>query len=260
MTEPAQPQDEKLEFRCNICGGSCAARLSELERESRTCHGCGSTVRQRSLVSLLSRELFGRSMAIPDFPRRHDVRGIGLSDWVELAARLSERLDFQSTYYHREPYLDITRLPDELVGRFDFLLSSDVFEHVVPPVSLAFVNARRLLRPGGVLILTVPFDHREDARTIEHFPDLHDFHIEKAGDGRTILRNRTQQGIEQVFEDLVFHGGGGLELEMRLFSRSDLLAELRAAGFAGARTAGEPDLEHGVWWAHPWSIPLVARA
>jgi len=52
---------------------------------------------------------------------------------------------------------------------FDFVLSSDVLEHVPEPGD-AFIEIRRILKPGGKLIFTVPFveDRQEsDRRAIE---------------------------------------------------------------------------------------------
>lgn len=57
-------------------------------RESSTCTTCGSTPRFRSIIQLLSRELFGESLALPDSPRDKKIRGIELSDWSGYAAPL----------------------------------------------------------------------------------------------------------------------------------------------------------------------------
>src|ERR1043166_7924984 len=83
---------EKGYFRCNICGGSCAAPMSALEREKPSCRRCGSTVRTRTIAHLLTTELFGRDIALPDLPARRDLAGIGLSDTPGYADRLAERL------------------------------------------------------------------------------------------------------------------------------------------------------------------------
>jgi hypothetical protein len=61
-----------------------------------------------------------------------------------------------------------------------------------------------MLKPGGVLIITVPFGLQSE--TIEHFPELNDYTIiEENGNYR--LRNITTGGTVQEFRDLVFHGG-----------------------------------------------------
>ena len=79
-------------------------------------------------------------------------------------------------------------------------------------------------------------------------------------DGAWTLTNRTRDGEMQTFTDLVFHGGPGSTLEMRLFSREALEREFKDAGFARIRIAAEPYLPFGIHWPEPWSVPMVAYA
>jgi len=256
---PPQVVDDEISFRCNVCGSACRCPRSQLGRETASCEGCGSTVRMRSVVDQLSKALFGRSMAIPDFPQRKDIRGVGLSDWDEYARRLAECLDYTNTYYHQAPQLDITDIRDADAGSCDFLISTDVFEHVEPPVSRAFTGARRLLKPGGAFILTVPFVI-ETRTTLEHFPDLYDWSLVPRPDGGYTVRNLRRDGEVEEFHEPIFHGGPGTTLEMRVFSRDSLLAELAAAGFSDIRIADEPVPEFGIHWSVNWSLPVFARA
>jgi SAM-dependent methyltransferase len=211
-----------LSFRCNLCGTTNRAALCALERETPSCRGCGSTVRFRSIVHLLTQALFGRSMVLADMTPRQDIVGIGLSDADAYANPLASKLGYTNTFFHTEPRLDIANAPSDLTGRYDFIIASDVFEHVVPPVSRAFANARRMLRPGGVFVFSVPYGL--DGGTVEHFPDLADFRVAEEN-GRWTLHNRATDGREQVYTDLVFHGGPGTTLEMRLFSLPALQRE-----------------------------------
>lgn len=158
--------------------------------------------------------------------------------------------------YDREPLLDVTQ-PGEHWPRQDFLISSDVFEHVRPPVSLAFAGARRLLKPDGVLILSVPFIRRP-IDTIEHFPTLHDYVILEEC-GQMVLRNRRPDGTIEVFDQLIFHGGEGTTLEFRLFSEWSLCRELHNAGFRRVDVFRRTVPEWGIYWLEPWSVPLLAR-
>jgi SAM-dependent methyltransferase len=246
----------ELSFRCNICGQVSAARPGDLERETSSCTTCRSTVRWRSVIRALSVELFGRSLGLPDFPERPDLVGIGMSDWNGYAVPLSQKLGYTNTFYHQKPFLDIMQIPDDLKGTFDFVISSDVFEHVPPPVSTAFANVRLLLKPGGVFIVTVPLGG--GPTTIEHFPELHEYEIVTEGE-RRVLKNRTRDGREQVFDDLRFHGGPGETLELRFFSETSLLEELTKAGFRSVRAHSEPDFEHGAFSTHPSWYPFAAR-
>ena len=231
--------------------------MSELDRERPSCRKCGSTPRFRSIVSLLSRELFGKSMAIPDFPRKLDIAGVGFSDWNVLGDALATKLFYQNTFFHQEPRLDITQIDASVQGRFHFVISSEVFEHVLAPVSRAFTNVHRMLRPDGVLILTVPY--RPGAgETLEHYPRLHKYQAVKSR-GKIVIENTTANGDREIFENPVFHGGPGEALEMRVFGEEALMRELSRAGFSDVEIMKDSDFEFGVYWKEPWSRPIVAR-
>src|SRR5450631_3154893 len=268
-----------VSFQCNICGIDSRVPASAISRETPSCHHCGSTLRSRAMVHLLTMELFGRSIPLPDLQVRRDIIGIGLSDAQCYAQPLARKLGYTNTYFHSEPRLDIANVPDDRAALYDFIIASDVFEHVVPPVSRAFRNALRLLKPGGVLIFSVPFSLDDD--TVEHFPDLDDYRLVKV-DGRVRLENRTADGRTQTFDDLTFNresasmspgrllsratltrlfrADRGDVLEMRLFSRDALKREIADAGFARSRVADEDWLAYGITWQEPFSVPMVAYA
>jgi SAM-dependent methyltransferase len=241
-------------FTCNVC--SATSDATGYGREEPSCVSCGSTLRFRGVVAALSISLFGRALRLDEFPSA-EISGIGMSDWSGYADRLADRLDYRNTFYDREPRLDITAtLPEGLAGSCDFIVSSEVLEHVPPPVGRAFSACFDLLKPGGVLVLTVPW--HTDGTTEEHYPDLHEFAIVPLGDA-PVLVNRKRDGDIEVFEDIVFHGGEGQTLEMRIFTRPDLLAHLRSAGFVDIRVFDDTVAEHGVVWSEPWSLPILAR-
>ncbi|MBZ5636113.1 MAG: methyltransferase domain-containing protein [Acidobacteriia bacterium] len=243
-------------FTCNICGAGCERPAAPPGREVPGCPACGSTTRLRSLIALLSREIFGVELPLPDFPVLKGVRGLGMSDPKGLAARLAEKFDYTNTFYHEEPRLDIVEPTPEHSGRYDFILSSEVLEHVPPPVERAFANLNRMLKPDGLLLFTVPYTI--DGRTVEHFPELHEYALAAPG-GRTVLVNRRRDGSIEVFENLSFHGGDGSTLEMRVFTETSLKETLAAAGFAGVHIASEDSPEFGVSHGESWSLPMVGR-
>lgn len=248
-------QENELRFCCNLCGRTVLAPVARLTREESTCR-CGSTVRQRALIHVLSLELFGESLPLPDFPYRPDIVGLDMSGAATYAGGLATKLGFTNTFLHKAPQLDIANLDSACIGRCDFVISSDVFEHVPPPISIAFVNVLRLLKPGGLFVLTVPYN--KQGATIEHFPELHDYQIE-IRNGKRVLVNSTAEEHRQEFNNLVFHGGEGETLEMRVFSESGVVEELLSAGFTDVRIRRESCLEHGVCWPQDWSLPISAR-
>lgn len=245
-----------LSYHCNICGMACKSKIVELGREEPSCLGCGSTVRMRAIIHVFSTELFGESLAIRDFPERPDIKGIGMTDWIGYAGALEKKLGYKNTYYHKPPKLDITSIDSDIEGTLDFVISSDVFEHVEPPVSRAFENIRKLLKPNGVFIFSVPYN--KDEATKEHFPDLYNYEIIET-EGAHILKNITKSGVEQTYDNLVFHGGAGATLEMRCFSEASIKEEFRKAGFANVHIYSEPDFQHGIYWSNDLSLPIAAR-
>jgi SAM-dependent methyltransferase len=249
-----------LQFICNVCG---EPRQAEEERlldpaQPPSCDGCGSNVRARAIVHLFSLEFFGTSLPLPDFPRLESLRGMGLSDWAGYADRFEDLFSYHNTYYHLEPKFDIAEEHPQEHGRYDFVIASEVFEHVRPPVERALAEARRLLAPGGRLILSVPYSL--DERTVERFPSLYSFTVAEI-DGSPVLVNRRADGALEAFEGLIFHRGprsADASLEVRVFSRSGLEQALRDAGFTDVTFCGEACLRYGILH-HEWSQPVVAR-
>ncbi len=153
--------------------------------------------------------------------------------------------------------LDISaELSPESLICYDFVISSEVFEHVVPLVGRAFRNVFRMLKRGGVFLLTAPFGSPPE--TIEHFPELYHFKVEDRQGGLT-LTNVTQTGTTQRFDKLIFHGGPGTTLEMRVFAEEDLKRQLAAAGFTQIKVHRQPCFKYGIWWPENWSLPISAR-
>lgn len=235
-------------FTCNICSARSPLPEGAIGREDPSCQGCGSSARFRALVDALSRGLHGESLPISAWPERHDLRGIGMSDWHIFADQLAEKTTFVNSFYHREPRLDVMNVPEELEGRFDYVISSEVFEHVAPPVERAFENVFRLLKPGGLFILTVP--HYPWSKTRERFPSLHDYRLVEEG-GRWILENRRSDGQIERFEELTFHGGPGDTLEMRMMAAAEIERIGAAVGFASVVAEDADDPAIGVVWERP---------
>jgi hypothetical protein len=243
-------------FTCNVCGSRQRADITMFGRETPTCGACYSSVRYRSLIHNLSLALFDRSVILPDFPENREIRGVGMSDWDGFAVPLAKKLDYTRTYFDQEPRLDLKNLTSDQGGRYDFVLCSEVLEHVETPVEPAFTGLANLLKPRGVLLLTVPY--QIDTGTIEHFPNLHEYTVTCIGSSY-VLVNRTKDGIYEVFDKLAFHGGIGTTLEMRIFGEPDLMRNLSASGFEQVTVQGEDYPPFGILFQERWSLPILAR-
>lgn len=242
-----------ISFTCNLCGAY--NQVEEFATEPASCK-CGSNVRVRALIHLLSLELFGRSLTLTEFPRLKAIRGLGMTDKACYAEILADKFDYTNTYYDREPRFDFTEPHPQLSAAYDFILSADVLEHIAPPIERALEDVCQLLKPCGFFGVTV-YCHPSD-KLREHFPELHDYRIVPLGDS-TVLVNRRRDGKLEVSENLIFHAGGGASLEMREFGITELKAKLLAAGFQEVSFFTESLPEIGILFDHDVSQPLIAR-
>jgi SAM-dependent methyltransferase len=204
---------------------------------------------------LVGLSLFAERRPVTEWPVRPDIVGYGVSDWSGFSKYY--HFTYTNTQFDHQlgdqPFLDITRPPTEWIETADLVSCSDVLEHVPPPVDLAFKGMFRLLKPGGTLVLTVPYTFLE---TVEHFPELDNWELL---DGNRILRNVTREGKIEVFSGLCFHGGGQAVLEMRLFGLDGLREQLLRAGFEDVGIMDYDVLQYGIRYGSAAGRPIVAR-
>lgn len=213
-------------------------------------------MRSRALIHLLSMELFGRSLALPEFPRLKSIRGLGISDKDCYARFLADRFNYTNTFYDAFPRFDVTQDHPELDGLHDFVLAADVLEHIAPPLERALEEVHRLLKPRGFFGITVYCNPKGEAR--EHFPDLHEYRVVPLGSA-AVLINRRQDGSLEIRDDVILHGGAGATLEMREFSLTHLRDALLASGFRDVHFLTDNVPEIGIYFDHDLSQPLIAR-
>lgn len=103
-------------------------------------------------------------------------------------------------------YVDLQNMPYAL--ELDVVLTSDVFEHVREDRK-AFAEIYRSLKPGGAMVMTVPFS-----------PDLM----------QTMHRVRIDGDKDILLMEPEYHGGGGQTLMYRLYGW-DILDLLTDVGF-----------------------------
>ncbi len=245
----------RTQFVCNICGQtSKEVEIAKIGREIPSCNHCGSTVRMRSLMYGLSLHLYQKPRILADFLENNEISGVGMSDWQTYAKVLSEKVNYRNTFYDEAPQLDILNPKDQDYNKYDFVISSDVFEHVSPPVQRAFDNLRKIVKSNGAVIFSVPYVLSGPTR--EHFPDLFDWKIVKKGNDY-LLENRSKEGKLTFYSDLVFHGGPGQTIELRVFSKDALKGNFEKAGFTKIVILEEDVPEFGIYHPEKWSLTWV---
>jgi len=235
-----------IEYRCNICGGKNRLESRQFHRELAACQKCGANARFRGIIHVLANLLGeGDGTTLQEWPMRKNVFGVGMSDWSGYANLLRKKFSYENTFYDHEPQLDIMNLTEEHLGKYDFVISTDVFEHILPPLQQGFDNLFGLLKPGGCLVFSVPYTRT--AQTVEHYPGLREYEILDFRGGKIIV-NRDDAGRLHVYDNLVFHGGEGATLEMRVFCEVDVLSRLARSGFENIHVHDQPQLSIGYYW------------
>lgn len=234
----------RVDFLCNICGHRVSAAASRLQREVPSCVRCGSTIRVRALVDVFAREVFGQSMVGPEFPTRLEIRGIGISDQSGYSAHFARSTTYLNTWFHQEPFRDLMNLATFGGAEYDYVTCSEVLEHVNQPAGEALRTIFSILRPGGVAILTTP---TAPGRTTEHYPALTRHEVFPTTDGWR-LRGDLPDGAEFTSDAVIFHGGPGSTVEMRVWGSDSLREALEAVGFVEIRRHLADVPAFGVSW------------
>ncbi|MGO9108817.1 MAG: methyltransferase domain-containing protein [Thermoguttaceae bacterium] len=223
----------RVPFLCNVCGTANMLPQARLTREDGHCSSCQCYGRLRSMVYALTSQFSPQQPVLKWMAARKDIRGLGCSDWG-YTGLLAKKFDYVNAFYDREPQLDLCNVDWRRwdPASFDFITCTDVLEHVEPPVQRAFDNMHRLLKPGGVAILTVPTTL--DPINREHFPALTEWSIETQNSQRVLI-NRRDDGVVERFDNLCWHGGEGMTLEFRVFSREGLIDNVEKAGLRVAQ-------------------------
>ena len=250
-----------LDFVCNVCGTLHCERTADFHREKALCPVCGSNARFRGMVAALGEVLQMPARApLVDWPDQPNVRGLGMSDWPGYADVLAGKMAYVNTHFDQTPQLDILQPEPQWLGVHDFVLSTDVLEHVLPPVQKAFDHLLALLKPGGWLVFSVPYT--TEACTREHYPEIVGFEVVPAYGQQRVVWQRAD-GALQLDAAPEFHGGAGATLELRVFGCDAVLTHLTQAGFVQVQVMDTPRLGCGYYWPPiyeptPQSPPYLA--
>ena len=206
---------------CPVCGPTGYVKLDDYEMAVR-CLRCRSSAATLSFVSVLKDVL-------PDLSHRHVYELSSRGPLVAYLRRHAGKLTL-SEYFDDVPAgqykagvqcQDVQQLT-YADGCFDVCTSTEVFEHVPRDLD-GFRELHRVLRPGGVLLFTVPMD----------------------GGERTVERARLVNGRLEHLLPPEYHGdrirGSGAVLCYRNYG-TDILDRLGEAGFGGSRLARGKDV------------------
>ncbi|MCK5665790.1 MAG: hypothetical protein KAI17_20020, partial [Thiotrichaceae bacterium] len=242
---------------CTICGSLYLLDTGNNSREGKLCPKCGASGRAQAIAYYVSKILYDDVVPLNKHAVNKSKKIIGLSDGRVYADILQKKYDYTNTFYHREPFIDITCPPEKLHGVFDLLITTEVFEHINGPSIKAFYGALNILKPGGYMILTVPFINNGDS--IEHYREgLKNYDSHQTKEGHWVAELEFNDGSKEVDEEARFHGGPGKTLEIRLFNRSRLISELDLAGFDEVVIHDENLPQWAIHWG-PASRVITAR-
>jgi SAM-dependent methyltransferase len=179
---------------------------------------------------------------VKNFISTENPKVLGLSDAQTLEEFMLDQswMTYLNTFIDTEPTLDVSNPDAKFANSCDVLISSDVFEHVMHPLSNSILGAKKILKPGGWLILTMPWT--KFGNSVEHYPWMRSYDLDEMGDvfGISISGERIK------IDNPIFHGGSGQTLEIRFMSLYSLIDLLHLCGFEQISVLDQDDLENGI--------------
>lgn len=166
--------------------------------------------------------IFGRRGLFPVYPLAARIDNCDFGDQTTWRGRIDSGESFR--YDSRRPpgrqfFGEATALSFAAAASYDFVLSSEVFEHCANPLK-ALHECKRILRPEGALFLVLPhkeatFDHRRPVTRLQHLLEdferdtdehdlthlaeileLHDLALDPLAGDRESFRLRSQKNFE----------------------------------------------------------------
>jgi SAM-dependent methyltransferase len=173
--------------RCSVCGVETRfvrnswilprelARVAPpgfADRESQFCGSCGSSLRTRVFADVLLEHFAGEALSIADLVHEERFRGLDVAEINSIGRMHPLLAPLPRLTYVEYPEQDLQALT-YADGSFDLLLTSETLEHV-PDFRRALAETRRVLRPGGRHVFTVPLDPRlERTRSRDGMAPMH---------------------------------------------------------------------------------------
>jgi SAM-dependent methyltransferase len=209
---------------CNICGSVTRAIITaDNFRENCLCKKCHSFNRQRQVAYVLLNAINNKQVtclrdlsSIPSLSVYNTETGGVLHNYLSRVQGYVCSDYFGSTHASgdyingklHQDLMDLSFLDDQ----FDYVISTDVFEHIPDP-NIAHSEIHRVLKSGGRHIFTVPFYQTEF---------LNEKRVSIGKDGRLIHKKEPIYHIDPLREEGI--------LVYNIFS-IELLADLSRIGF-----------------------------
>ncbi len=143
--------------KCNVCGWEGSRFADDQWHPATVCPSCRCQVRHRLLVATLDGESTHQELREDELLRGKTVLHFAperhFRERVRRVAAKHVTADFERG--DCDLNLDISAMPEVTDASFDAVIVCDVLEHV-PNDAGAFREIRRVLKPGGIAIMTVP--------------------------------------------------------------------------------------------------------
>jgi SAM-dependent methyltransferase len=160
--------------RCSVCGAQSRFRFNTWilppdmvrdlsdpglvqafrARESLWCGECGASLRVRRIADVLLSHYADRAVSLAELVHEPGFRALRIAEVNSIGTAHDVLAAHPGLRYSEYPEEDIQALSYG-DGEFDLVLTSDTLEHV-PDFEQALRETRRVLRPGGRHVFTVP--------------------------------------------------------------------------------------------------------
>lgn len=202
---------------CNICGNESTFILRENEREGWLCSNCSASSRHRAVVYVLGKCTETGPLPLAAWHGSKLIHILESSGRGSYPMMLKEKFTYYNTEYRANAagaqessrrYADFQHLAYQ-DGQFDYVIATDVFEHIRDDEK-ALREVFRVLKTDGVFIMTVPYHHDWE---------------------KTLIRVKPEGDKDIFLLPPEYHGGGGQTLAYRTYGR-DLLERLKDQGYS----------------------------
>jgi len=172
VTEKIASFAKVMPIECTVCGSLSLIRITNNNfRENCYCIRCSSFNRQRQIAFVLCNAIANKKVkSLRDLSSINHLSIYNTETGGSLHQYLKQINGYVCSEYFGEQYKGGDyiegRMHQDLMSlsfndnQFDFIISTDVFEHIADPY-IAHQEVHRVLKPGGRHIFTVPFYQTE---------------------------------------------------------------------------------------------------